>query len=166
MSFVYRQQVQERCLQRIHYISEAMIKEKKKSVQTLIKEADTAFSIFIRLRDADERGTITCPTCGTRVYYRDADCCHLITRGQMATRYEEMNAVGGCVECNRYNSTEHLAKLREFLIEQFGPDVIEQMEFMAHKTLKKFMPFELEEIRDGYKEIIKSEYFKSKKHLV
>lgn len=142
------------------------MKEKKKSVQTLIKEADTAFSIFIRLRDADERGTITCPTCGSRVFWRDADCCHLIGRAHMATRFEEMNAVGGCQECNRFNSVEHIDKLRDFLIDQFGPDVIQQMEFSAKQTLKKFMPFELEEIRDGYKEIVKSKYFKSKQHLL
>lgn len=141
------------------------MKEKKKSVQTLIKEADTAFSIFIRLRDADDRGIITCPTCGVRTWWREADCCHLIPRGQMSTRYDEMNAVGGCVDCNRFNSSEHVEKLRAYLTEEFGEDLISQMEILS-KRLQKFMPFELEEIRDGYKKLIKEDYFKDKQHLI
>lgn len=128
---------------------------KQKSLSTLIKEADTAFSEFIRLRDADDTGRITCVSCGTRVLWRQADCCHYIDRGQMSTRYDEMNAAGGCRSCNRFFPVEHKEKFQAWLVAKFGEDLICQMEIFSTRNLKKWTRYELEELIDKFKEEVK-----------
>lgn len=66
-------------------------KDKPKSLSSLIKEADTQMSLFVRLSAADERGAVICVSCGARLYWSDADCAHYIDRGCMATRYDLTN---------------------------------------------------------------------------
>jgi len=59
------------------------------------------FSKYIRLRDSDVNGVITCISCGKRVYYKKADAGHFIVRQHNATRYDEDNVYGQCIYCNR-----------------------------------------------------------------
>lgn len=138
-----------------------MIREKKKKLNELIKECDIVFSIYIRLRDCDEKGTITCPTCESRNYWRDSDCAHLISRANINTRFDELNCVGACVECNRYNAIEHVEKLEKYLIAIHGQFVVDELYRRGRSTVK-MMPFEIEELIESYKQAIKN---LGKKHL-
>lgn len=122
----------------------------KKSVASLIKEADEAFSEYVRRRDADQGGYITCVSCEARVPWRQADCCHYIDRGQMVTRYNEMNAAAGCRECNRFFPVEHKVQFRYWLIRKFGLKGVESM-VRQSRSLQKWMPFELEELTDFFR---------------
>lgn len=83
-------------------------KSKPDSLSTLIKKADDVVSLFVRLNAADDNGTVSCISCGCRLWYLDADCCHFISRQNMATRFLLLNLAPGCQECNRYNPVFHL----------------------------------------------------------
>lgn len=73
-----------------------------------MKKADTFFSKFIRLRDADEHGYVSCVTCGSRRHWREVDCGHFITRAKQATRYDERNCHAQCKGCNRFQGGKFL----------------------------------------------------------
>lgn len=60
------------------------------------KKADKYFSEFIRKRDRHK----PCITCGKITEHKDAG--HFINRDREATRYDEKNVHGQCIECNRF----------------------------------------------------------------
>src|SRR5678809_1463045 len=60
------------------------------------------FSEFIRLRDSDENGYITCITSGRKVFWKDADAGHFISRRHLATKYHEHNVNGQSRHDNRF----------------------------------------------------------------
>jgi NAD-dependent oxidoreductase involved in siderophore biosynthesis len=123
----------------------------KKALSTLIKEADTQISIFVRLTAADERGTVICVSCGAKLYWSDADCCHYIDRGNMATRYDLYNLAPGCRDCNRFNPDDHKEKFAQYITQKHGAGHLEILKFGQH-LLKKWMRHELEELIEKLKE--------------
>jgi 5-methylcytosine-specific restriction endonuclease McrA len=68
--------------------------------QKLVHKLDDLFSEYVRLRDADENGIVTCITCGDKHHWTEVDCGHLVPRGNMATRWKLENANGQCRLCN------------------------------------------------------------------
>lgn len=70
------------------------------------KKADRVFSLFIRRRDADHKGTVTCVTCGEVGHYKDMDAGHFISRDKIPTRYDEQNVHVQCRKCNRFRGGE------------------------------------------------------------
>jgi hypothetical protein len=67
-------------------------KKRLPSISSLKKKADLIFSNFIRARD-----NWTCVLCGRKEIVQ---CGHLIKRGKMATRYDEVNCHCLCSICN------------------------------------------------------------------
>lgn len=68
---------------------------KSKSIKLAKAKADKYFAEYIRLRDKDK----PCITCGN---YGQKDCGHFISRRYEAVRFNEKNANGQCLKCNRY----------------------------------------------------------------
>ena len=64
---------------------------KKTSRKTLINKLDRIFSEYIRKRDADKKGYVTCITSGNKYHYSEVDAGHFISRKEMATRWHEDN---------------------------------------------------------------------------
>lgn len=132
-----------------------MIKTAKKSaLSTLIKEADTQISLYVRLTAADERGTVKCVSCGARIFWSDADCCHYIDRGHMATRYDLVNLAPGCVDCNRFNPDDHKEKFRLAITAKYGENALLTLEVSKHLATK-WMRHELEELIEKLKGEVK-----------
>lgn len=52
---------------------------------------DDIFSKFIRLRDADVHGNITCVSCKKKIPWEKSNCCHYADRKHTATRWDELN---------------------------------------------------------------------------
>jgi uncharacterized C2H2 Zn-finger protein len=75
---------------------------KKSKLKTLKAKAWKQFSLFIRQRDADSNGFITCPTCGTYRDWREVDAGHWLSRGFLATLFEETNVYAQCKSCNGF----------------------------------------------------------------
>jgi hypothetical protein len=75
--------------------------EQNESLSTVIEDLDAVFSQFIRLRDSDENGYITCYCCGSYEYWTDCDNMHFMPRSHKNTRFSEDNCKGGCRTCNQ-----------------------------------------------------------------
>lgn len=75
-----------------------------KNIKLAKAKADKYFAAFIRSRDKDK----PCITCGK--YTSEKDCGHFISRRFEAVRFDEKNAHGQCLKCNRFeygNQFEH-----------------------------------------------------------
>ena len=79
---------------------------KARSLSSLEKTADKWFSLYIRLRDADENGMVKCVTCGKVAHYKEMDCGHFVTRNHKIHRYNEMNCNVQCTYCNQFRHGE------------------------------------------------------------
>lgn len=136
-------------------------KTKEKTLSTLIKELDTVFSLFIRARDADNSGTVTCFVSKERVWWRDADAAHFVGRSKMPTRYNEMNVHACSKESNQYDPDHH-TKYYKRMDEFYGWRIRQDLEALGN-SLQKFTRPELEEMIIEYtektKEIRKSKGF-------
>lgn len=125
---------------------------------SLIKEADKWVSLFVRLNAADQNGTVRCISCGEKIWYLDADCCHFEDRDNMATRFYLPNLAPGCAPCNRFDHYEHLKAWRDKMTSEQENDLNQR----AH-SLMKFTRPELEELISDFK--AKVEGIKKKKNL-
>lgn len=72
------------------------------TVKALKNRADSVFSLFIRKRD-----NYTCVLCGANQRDSSIQCGHLIKRGKMATRYDEVNCHALCAACNYRDNFDH-----------------------------------------------------------
>jgi len=110
--------------------SVARLEEKElqqdESLSSVIEDLDAVFSQFIRLRDSDENGYITCYCCGARYYWTDCDCMHFVPRIHKNTRFSEDNCKGGCKNCNQ-NEQGNLKDFGEHL-EEDRPGSVEALE--------------------------------------
>ena len=102
----------------------------EKGFRELEKILDRVFSEFIRLRDADDQGYVSCVTCGAIHFWKDIDCGHFIPRARQATRYDPMNSHGQCKKCNRFRGGEH-DLYEERLIEMYGEESVKELKQKA-----------------------------------
>ena len=64
----------------------------KPSRSKIVKKLDAIFSQYIRLKDADHKGDVTCFTCGKVSHYKKGiQNGHFQSRRFMSTRYDEKN---------------------------------------------------------------------------
>lgn len=77
-----------------------MKKKKTKTRNDYIKELDSVFSQYIRLRDSDSRWIVVCPLCKRRLFWKKAQNMHFISRWVLRYRFNEQNCHAGCMRCN------------------------------------------------------------------
>jgi len=106
-----------------------------KTISKLKKELDKIFSIFIRLRNADEQGNNQCCTCAKVDNWRNLQCGHFVSRKYLATRFHEANCFPQCVSCNVFRYGEQW-KFGQFLDRNFGEGISEELVILGHSTLK------------------------------
>ncbi len=96
--------------------------KKKKSFDQLKKDADAAFSNYIR-----ERDLYTCITCGKFGGKSEIDCGHFVKRGDLLLRFNEINCNAQCKRCNHYlkgNDRVYSLKLEE----KYGHGILQELE--------------------------------------
>lgn len=102
-------------------------KEKLKTRSDRIREAQTAFNRYVRLRDVNK----PCISCGSMPEQKvggTRDCGHYLSRGAHSQhRFRLDNVASQCVKCNRYLSG-NVAHFRLGLIERWGEDRITLLE--------------------------------------
>jgi hypothetical protein len=128
----------------------------KKTVSKLKKELDKWFSLYIRLREANEYGMVQCFTCGIVRGYKDGmQNGHFQSRKHLATRFsEDGNCEVQCVGCNIFRSGEqYLFSLR--IDEKYGEGRAEELEQLARTTLK-ISRVEYEEQISYYKNLVEN----------
>ena len=127
----------------------------KKTISKLKKELDKWFSLFIRIRSANEFGYCQCFTCGVVRHYKDGmQNGHFQSRKHMATRFHEDNCQVQCIKCNIFDSgQQYLFSLR--LDEKYGTGTSEELEYLA-RTIHKVSRVEYEEQISYYKKLVKN----------
>ena len=136
-------------------VSEVKTKKRKASRSTLMRNADEAFSIFIRTRDSQsfEGRFFRCISCGRILPIEQADCGHYVNRSHMSLRFSEANCHAQCRHCNRFQEG-NIQDYRKGLIKKIGEPKVLLLEAQKNIT-NKITNFELELLAKHYKEEIK-----------
>ena len=128
-----------------------------KTISKLKKELDKYFSLFIRLRSANEYGYCQCFTCGKVGHYKTGGMQngHFQSRKHLATRFsEDGNCEVQCIKCNIFDSgQQYLFSLR--LDEKYGGGTSEELEYLA-RTIHNVSRVEYEEKISYYKNLVKN----------
>ena len=126
----------------------------KKTVSKLKKELDKWFSLYIRLREANEYGYCQCFTCGVVRHYKDGmQNGHFQSRKHLSTRFsEDGNCEVQCVSCNIFGSGQQW-KFGMNLDAKYGEGRAVELEFLARTTLK-ISRAEYEEKISYYKNLV------------
>ena len=127
----------------------------KKTISKLKKELDKWFSLYIRLRVANEYGYVQCFTCGIVRGYKDGmQNGHFQSRKHLATRFDEKNCQVQCIKCNMYSQGEQF-KFGINLNYKYGEGSSEELEFLARTSLK-ISRVEYEEKISYYKNLVEN----------
>ena len=126
----------------------------KKTVSKLKKELDKWFSIYIRLREANEYGLCQCFTCGKVGHYKKDGMQngHFQSRKHLSTRFDEENCQVQCVKCNVYSWGEQY-KFSLALNGKYGEGKAEELQYIARTTVK-ISRVEYEEKISYYKSLV------------
>jgi hypothetical protein len=122
-------------------------RKKLPSISSLEKKADAVFSQYIRLRDADEGGTVSCVTCQKLLFWKEAHCGHFIKRGNRAVRYDEKNCNSQCPRCNHFLGGND-AVYAVFIIDRYGRETYDELMAARGKECKRY--------RSDYLELIEA----------
>lgn len=120
-----------------------------KSINDLIKEAQTAFNAFIRERDKNELCICCDKPYGTNHLGGDFDCGHFRSRGAAGhLRFNEDNAFGQRKYCNTYLSG-NVQGMRAGMIKRIGIERVDAVE--NNNEVHKWTKEELIAIKNEYK---------------
>jgi hypothetical protein len=98
-----------------------------KKVASIHDKLVTTHSIFIRRRFADSRGWVKCFTCPKSGHWKTMHCGHWKKRGNMATKFSEINCQVQCPDCNG----PHDGRPETFEINlraKYGDEAVDQIE--------------------------------------
>ena len=128
----------------------------KKTISKLKKELDKWFSLYIRLREANEYGMCQCFTCGKVGHYKTGGMQngHFQSRKHLSTRFDEDNCQVQCVACNMFRQGEQF-KFGINLDAKYGEGTAEELQFLARTTLK-ISRVEYEEKISYYKNLVEN----------
>ena len=118
------------------------------STTVLKKKLDTIFSIYIRLKYADEDLNVQCFTCDRIYPYKKMQNAHFWGRTHLSTRWDEENCYPGCYGCNvakNGNYIEYTLRLQKHL----GEQAFEALEQRKNQT-KKMGKADYQELIDLY----------------
>jgi len=121
----------------------------------VVKKLDAVFSEYIRLRNADKNGNVTCFTCGKVEHWKGKgmQAGHFQSRKHYATRWDETNVQVQCSGCNVFKYGEQY-KFALNLDKHFGDGTAEEL-FIKAKEIVKFSTKELETLITYYKDQVK-----------
>lgn len=129
-------------------------KTKSPSRSKLVKKADSIFSTYIRLRDADKHWIVTCPLCWAKIHWKKAQNMHFITRACWFYRYSETNCHAWCMRCNVILNWNYIAYTR-WMQNEYGIADVDKMISKSKEVYKLSTP-EIQDIIEQYtNEIIK-----------
>jgi hypothetical protein len=125
-------------------------KEKLKTASDYIRELQTVFNRFIRLRDK-EKNCISC----NKPLRGKYDAGHFYSTGSYPeVRFNEDNVHGQCVHCNQHKRG-NIHEYRKGLIIRIGEERLQDLEKKLN-TPKHYNINELQELKEIYKKKIKN----------
>jgi hypothetical protein len=108
---------------------------RKLSASGLKKKAWRLFSEYIRRRDADEGGTLSCITCGKLMHWKEAHAGHAIPGRHNAVLLDPEITFGQCPVCNLWKSGNYPI-YTTVLIKKHGMEWWEKKLADARKAVK------------------------------
>lgn len=124
----------------------------KKTVSKLKKELDKWFSLYIRLREANEYGMVQCFTSGRVYHYKKIHAGHFISRRHLSTRWCETNVQPQSAADNLFGQGEQF-KFGLNLDGKYGEGTAEELQYKSRATLK-ISRVEYEEKISYYKSLV------------
>ena len=123
-----------------------------KSISKLKKELDKWFSLYIRIRDADDLGFVKCYTSGRYYHYKNIHAGHFMSRKSHSTRWDEVNVQPQSIADNLF------AQGRQYqfgvnLDAQYGEGTAESLQQKA-REIKKFSRVDYEKKITYYKDLV------------
>ena len=134
-----------------------MIKKKrKKSPQKIAKaKAWKAFSLFIRISNADSNGIVKCVTCNISKHWKEVHAGHYVDGRNNTVLFNEKLVHPQCFHCNSKLAgclAGNKIKYTFFMKEKYGYTIEELNEIDNSKFhVKKYTISELQEIEEKYK---------------
>jgi len=130
------------------------MKRKKKELTpaALDKRLWPEFSAYIRRRDADEGGTVSCISCGVLKFWKEGDCGHYLSRNYGPIKYDEMNNHFQCKPCNGFFEGVK-DDYRKALIKRYGEEAVLDLEARKINPLFKKNRTDLLELIEKYKKL-------------
>ena len=107
----------------------------KKTISKLKKELDKYFSLYIRLRDANEYGMVQCFTSGRVYHYKNIHAGHFMSRRHLATRWCEFNVSAQSAADNLFGQGEQY-KFGLALDHKYGEGTAEELQIKSRQTFK------------------------------
>ena len=127
---------------------------RKISRKGLIKKLDTIFSEYIRKKNADKRGFVTCITSGKNYHYSEVDAGHFISRKEMSTRWHEDNVWLQSRYDNRYRYG--MQYVYSLALEKKKQGLPKHLYNESKKTIK-YSISDLKEMVEKYKKLLEIE---------
>tara|TARA_R110002012_G_scaffold309285_2_gene516205 strand:+ start:565 stop:969 length:405 start_codon:yes stop_codon:yes gene_type:complete len=106
-----------------------------KSISKLKKELDKWFSLYIRLRDANDYGMVQCFTSGRVYHYKRMHAGHFMSRRYLATRFNEWNVQPQSPADNLFGQGEQW-KFGIALNAKYGEGTSRELEELSRTTIK------------------------------
>ena len=106
-----------------------------KSISKLKKELDKWFSLYIRLRDADDLGFVKCFTSGSYYHYKNIHAGHFMSRKYLATRFHEWNVQPQSIGDNLFKQGEQW-KFGIALDLKYGEGTSRELEQLSKSNIK------------------------------
>ena len=119
---------------------------------TLVKNLDTVFSQYIRLRYANNE-IAECYTCGKKDNYKKLQAGHFASRRHYATRWNEYNVQVQCYSCNIGMQGLQFEFGKRLNI-QYGNNFAEDI-LIESKKVVKFTDLDLKDMIEQYKDKLK-----------
>jgi len=124
-----------------------------KSISKLKKELDKWFSLYIRLRDADELGYVMCFTSGRYYHYKNIHAGHFMSRKCLSTRWCETNVQPQSAADNIFAQGRQYQFGKE-LDFKYGKGTAENLQIKSKQTMK-FTRADYEDKISYYKSFVK-----------
>ena len=123
-----------------------------KTISKLKKDLDKWFSLFIRLRDADDLGFVKCFTSGRYYHYKNLHAGHFMSRKSHSTRWDEINVQPQSIGDNLFGQGEQY-KFGKELDLKYGEGTSESLQQRA-RQIQKFSRVDYEEKISYYKSAV------------
>jgi len=126
---------------------------KKVSRSKLVKQLDSVFSQYIRLRYSTNEIS-TCFTCGKKDHWKKLQNGHFQSRRHYITRWDELNCQVQCAGCNVFKFGEQFL-FGQYLDQKYGEGTSRTLHIKAQKTIK-ISNIEIQDLIIHYKKFVDS----------
>lgn len=129
-------------------INKSEEQDEDESIKNLVQDLDAVFSLYIRLKYADNEGMVKCYTCPKQLHYTQIQNGHFESRYNYSTRWLNDNCRPQCPQCN--SKHENHPEIFGAELEKERKGLVEYLKEQA-KQIYKPTREELKQIIKGYR---------------